>query len=105
MPPASCPSGGRRLPPTAGATARERELRRIEAAAALADGLGLECPAGHGLGFETVGAIAAIPTIVELNIGHFLVGEAIFSSLDSAVKRMRALMNKARADSQGARSA
>jgi len=86
-------------------TARERELRRIEAAAALADGLGLECHAGHGLGFETVGAIAAIPTIVELNIGHFLVGEAIFSALDSAVKRMRALMNKARADSQGARSA
>ncbi|HZL58135.1 MAG TPA: pyridoxine 5'-phosphate synthase [Stellaceae bacterium] len=86
-------------------TARERELRRIEAAAALADGLGLECHAGHGLGFETVGAIAAIPTIVELNIGHFLVGEAIFSGLDSAVKRMRALMNKARADSQGARSA
>ena len=86
-------------------TARERELRRIEAAAALADGLGLECHAGHGLGFETVGAIAAIPTIVELNIGHFLVGEAIFSGLDSAVKRMRASMNKARADSQGARSA
>lgn len=86
-------------------TARERELRRIEAAAALADGLGLECHAGHGLGFETVGAIAAIPTIVELNIGHFLVGEAIFGGLDSAVKRMRALMNKARADSQGARSA
>ena len=85
--------------------ARERELRRIEAAAALADGLGLECHAGHGLGFETVGAIAAIPTIVELNIGHFLVGEAIFSGLDSAVKRMRASMNKARADSQGARSA
>ena len=57
---------------------------------------GLECHAGHGLGFDTVGPVAAIPTIVELNIGHFLIGEAIFSGLDSAVRRMRALMDKAR---------
>jgi len=85
--------------------ARERELQRIVKAAAHAEALGLECHAGHGLSYETVGAVAAIPTIVELNIGHFLVGEAIFSGLDSAIKRMRAAMDKARADAQGARSA
>jgi len=84
---------------------RERELQRIVKAAAHAEVLGLECHAGHGLSYETVGAVAAIPTIVELNIGHFLVGEAIFSGLDSAIKRMRAAMDKARADAQGARSA
>jgi pyridoxine 5-phosphate synthase len=65
----------------------------------------LECHAGHGLTFDTVGPVAAIPTIVELNIGHFLVGEAIFGGLDSAIKRMRSLMDKARADVGGARSA
>jgi len=76
--------------------ARERELARLIAAAAAAERLGLECHAGHGLGFDTVGAVAAIPTIVELNIGHFLIGEAIFGGLDGAVKRMRALMQEAR---------
>jgi pyridoxine 5-phosphate synthase len=85
--------------------ARERELERIVKAAAYAEALGLECHAGHGLSYETVGAVAAIPTIVELNIGHFLIGEAIFSGLDSAIKRMRAAMDKARADAQGAKSA
>ena len=85
--------------------ARERELQRIVRAAAHAEALGLECHAGHGLSYETVGAVAAIPTIVELNIGHFLIGEAIFSGLDSAIKRMRAAMDKARADAQGAKSA
>ena len=85
--------------------ARERELRRIVEAAAHAEALGLECHAGHGLSYETVGAVAVIPTIVELNIGHFLIGEAIFSGLDSAIKRMRAAMDKARADAQGAESA
>ncbi len=78
--------------------ARGVELKRIVDAAALAETLGLECHAGHGLGFETVGAIAAIPTIVELNIGHFLVGEAIFGGLDSAIRRMRALMEQGRAN-------
>ncbi|HEY3916774.1 MAG TPA: pyridoxine 5'-phosphate synthase [Stellaceae bacterium] len=76
---------------------RARELQRIVAAAARAEELGLECHAGHGLGFDTVGAIAAIPTIVELNIGHFLVGEAIFGGLEAAIRRMRALMDHARA--------
>jgi pyridoxine 5-phosphate synthase len=85
--------------------ARERELRRLVAAAAHAEALGLECHAGHGLSYETVGPVAAIATLVELNIGHFLVGEAIFSGLDSAIKRMRAAMDKARADAQGAESA
>ena len=85
--------------------ARERELGRIQRAAAHAEAIGLECHAGHGLSYETVGPIAAVPTIVELNIGHFLVGEAIFSGLDSAIKRMRALMDKARAEALGERSA
>ncbi len=89
----------------ASGAACERELQRLKAAAEIAESLGLECHAGHGLGFETVGPVASIPTIVELNIGHFLIGEAIFSGLDSAVKRMRALMDKARSESQGEKSA
>lgn len=80
-------------------------LQRIKDAAVLADKLGLECHAGHGLTFDTVGAIAAIPALAELNIGHFLVGEAIFGGLDSSIRRMRALMDKARAETDGARSA
>lgn len=72
------------------------ELERIRNAAAHAETLGLECHAGHGLNFETVALIAAIPTVVELNIGHFLIGEAIFGGLDGAIRRMRALMNDAR---------
>src|SRR3546814_12716910 len=59
---------------TAGAE-RAAELDRIRAAAAHAAAIGLECHAGHGLSFDTVGPVAAIPTIVELNIGHFLIGE------------------------------
>jgi pyridoxine 5-phosphate synthase len=77
--------------------ARDRQLVRLQRAAANAEELGLECHAGHGLSFDTVAAIAAVPTIVELNIGHFLVGEAIFGGLDSAVRRMRSLMHQARA--------
>jgi pyridoxine 5-phosphate synthase len=84
---------------------RERELERIRRAAAHAQGLGLECHAGHGLSYETVGAVAAIATIVELNIGHFLIGEAIFCGLESAILRMRALMDQARAEASGERSA
>ena len=82
-----------------------RELARIEAAAAHALRIGLECHAGHGLTFDTVAPVAAIASIVELNIGHFLIGEAVFGGLDSAIRRMRALMDKARADALGARSA
>jgi pyridoxine 5-phosphate synthase len=84
---------------------RAVELKRIVDAAALAEALGLECHAGHGLGFETVGAIAAIPTIVELNIGHFLIGEAIFGGLDSAIRRMRALIEQGRAGVRGVKTA
>ena len=81
------------------------ELERLRAAAALAEELGLECHAGHGLSYDNVGPVAAIPNIRELNIGHFLIGEAIFGGLDSAIKRMRSLMDKARADAVGSRSA
>ncbi|MFQ5783455.1 MAG: pyridoxine 5'-phosphate synthase [Alphaproteobacteria bacterium] len=84
---------------------RDAEFRRLVTAAAAAERFGLECHAGHGLTFDTVGPVAGITTIVELNIGHFLVGEAIFGGLDSAIKRMRALMDKARAEALGARSA
>jgi pyridoxine 5-phosphate synthase len=83
----------------------KRQLARIAAAAAHAERIGLECHAGHGLTFDTVGSVAAILSIAELNIGHFLVGEAVFSGLDSAIRRMRALMDKARAEAAGARSA
>jgi pyridoxine 5-phosphate synthase len=76
--------------------ARARELERLMTAAAHAEAIGLECHAGHGLSYDTVGPVAAISTIVELNIGHFLVGEAIFIGLDAAIRRMRALMTEAR---------
>jgi len=89
----------------AAGAARGRELQRLVDAAARAEALGLECHAGHGLGFETVGAVAAIPTIVELNIGHFLIGEAIFGGLDAAVRRMRALMQEARSAARGEKTA
>ena len=58
--------------------------------------MGLECHAGHGLTFETVAPVAAIPSIVELNIGHFLIGEAIFIGLERSIKEMRRLMNAVR---------
>ncbi len=74
---------------------RAQELERIATAAALAASLGLECHAGHGLTYETVGPIAALPEIVELNIGHFLIGEAIFTGFVPAVRRMRELMDEA----------
>ena len=80
--------------------ARGRELERLMAGAAHAAELGLECHAGHGLGFDTVGPVAAIPNVVELNIGHFLVGEAIFAGLEAAIRRMRALMDQARAGAE-----
>lgn len=78
------------------AAARARELERIQKAAVFAEELGLECHAGHGLTYDTVAPIAAIPTIVELNIGHFLIGEAIFSGLEPAIRKMRSLMDDGR---------
>lgn len=71
-------------------------LRSLREAAAQAAALGLEVHAGHGIDYETVSAIAAIPELAELNIGHFLIGEAIFTGLDPAIRRMRALMDAAR---------
>lgn len=88
-----------------GGGARDRELRRLAAAADRAVSLGLECHAGHGLSFETVGPVARIGALSELNIGHFLVGEGIFGGLDSAIKRMRSLMDRARAEGGGAATA
>ena len=76
--------------------ARTAELRRLIVAAALAHDLGLEVHAGHGLNFENVGPIAAIPELVELNIGHFLIGEAVFVGLEAAIREMRRQMNLAR---------
>ena len=75
---------------------RDRLLEKIREAAAYGASLGLEIHAGHGLGFDTVKPVAAIPEIRELNIGHFLIGEAIFTGLESSIRRMRALMDEAR---------
>lgn len=75
---------------------RSQELRRIADSAALAAKNGIEAHAGHGLTFDNVAPIAAIPQVRELNIGHFLVGEAIFIGLADSVRRMRALMDEAR---------
>ena len=71
-------------------------LEKLRSAAAQAARLGLEVHAGHGIDYETVKPIAAIPEVVELNIGHFLIGEAIFIGLGPAIQRMRALMDQAR---------
>ena len=76
--------------------ARQKHLDAIRDAASYGASRGLEIHAGHGLGFETVKPIAAIAEIRELNIGHFLVGEAIFIGLDASIRRMRALMDEAR---------
>jgi pyridoxine 5-phosphate synthase len=75
---------------------RELELRRIADAAALAAKNGIEPHAGHGLTFENVQPIAAIPQFEELNIGHYLIGEAIFIGLEESVRKMRTLMDLAR---------
>jgi len=84
---------------------RDSQFDRIVVAAAHAEAVGIECHAGHGLTFDTVAPVAAIATIEELNIGHFLIGEAIFGGLESSIKRMRSLMDKARAAADGQRSA
>jgi pyridoxine 5-phosphate synthase len=75
---------------------RAAELKRIADCAALAVKNGIEPHAGHGLTFDNVVPVAAIPQIAELNIGHFLIGEAIFTGLDASVRRMRELMDEAR---------
>jgi len=75
---------------------RTAELKRISDCAALAVKNGIEPHAGHGLTFDNVVPVAAIPQIAELNIGHFLIGEAIFTGLDASVRRMREMMDQAR---------
>ena len=75
---------------------RTTELKRLSDCAALAVKNGIEPHAGHGLTFDNVIAVAAIPQLAELNIGHFLIGEAIFTGLDASVRRMRELMDEAR---------
>ena len=75
---------------------RDREFAKLQEMAARAHDLGLEVHAGHGLTFDTVKPIAALPEIKELNIGHFLIGEAIFVGLTAAMAQMRTLINEAR---------
>ena len=74
----------------------EKELKSLKEMAKYAKSLGLEVHAGHGLTYNTVTPIAALPEVMELNIGHFLIGEAIFLGLHAAIKDMRSLMNNAR---------
>jgi pyridoxine 5-phosphate synthase len=75
---------------------RDAELARITEMAMVADGLGLEVHAGHGLTYDTVAPVAALPEVRELNIGHFLIGEAIFRGLGPAIAEMRRRMDAAR---------
>jgi pyridoxine 5-phosphate synthase len=84
--------------------ATERHLARLKDAARHGASLGLEVHAGHGLTYATVTPVAAIAELAELNIGHFLIGEAIFIGLDDSVRRMRALMDEARAPADAAAS-
>ena len=78
------------------AAASKAEFDRIGRGAKHANGIGLEVHAGHGLDFVTAATIAALPEIAELNIGHFLIGEAIFDGLDAVVRKMHAVMNQGR---------
>jgi pyridoxine 5-phosphate synthase len=74
----------------------QNELRKLEEMSAFAHSLGLEVHAGHGLTYDTVAPVAAFPEVMELNIGHFLIGEAIFRGLEPAITEMRRLMDEAR---------
>jgi pyridoxine 5-phosphate synthase len=76
---------------------RDNEFEKLRDMAAFAADLGLEVHAGHGLTFDTVKPIVTLPEVQELNIGHFLIGEAIFSGLENAILRMRILIDEARA--------
>ena len=77
---------------------RDRELAALREMSAYAHSLGLEVHAGHGLTYDTVQPVAAFPEVMELNIGHFIIGEAIFLGLQPAIREMRRLMDGARAD-------
>lgn len=80
----------------AGGDARQKLLEKLRHAASFGADMGLEIHAGHGLTYDNVGPVAAIPQVMELNIGHFLIGEAIFVGLADSIARMRAAMNEAR---------
>ncbi|MGI9405757.1 MAG: pyridoxine 5'-phosphate synthase [Hyphomicrobiaceae bacterium] len=82
-----------------------QELQRLAECSSLAHGLGLEVHAGHGLTFDSVAPVAALPEVVELNIGHFLIGEAIFGGLHGTIQRMRTLMDRARTEQDGIQTA
>jgi pyridoxine 5-phosphate synthase len=84
------------------ADAAADELARLTLAAERAAELGLEVHAGHGIAYDSVQPIAAIPQVVELNIGHFLIGEALFRGLEGSIAEMRRLMDEARAGAAGA---
>ncbi|WP_227270905.1 pyridoxine 5'-phosphate synthase [Roseobacter weihaiensis] len=75
---------------------RDRELEALREMSAFAHSLGLEVHAGHGLTYDTVQPVAAFPEVMELNIGHFLIGESIFLGLEPAIQEMRRLMDEAR---------
>jgi pyridoxine 5-phosphate synthase len=75
---------------------QQRLLEKVRAAAAYGASIGLEIHAGHGLTYENVQPVAAIPEIRELNIGHYLIGEAIFVGLEVSIRRMQTLMDEAR---------
>ena len=81
--------------------ARDAELERLREMSAYAHSLGLEVHAGHGLNYETVQPVAAFPEVMELNVGHFIIGESIFRGLAPAIHEMRRLMDAARAPVQG----
>ncbi len=76
---------------------RDAELEKLRNMSAFAASLGLEVHAGHGLTYETTAPVAAFPEVMELNIGHFLIGEAIFKGLRPAIEEMRSIMDGARA--------
>ena len=78
-------------------SARDSELQKLTEMSSLARSLGLEVHAGHGLTYGTVSPIAQLPEVIELNIGHFIIGEAIFRGLTPAIAEMRRLMDEARA--------
>jgi len=75
---------------------RDAELVRLREMSSYAHSLGLEVHAGHGLTYDTVAPVAAFPEVQELNIGHFLIGEAIFRGLEPAIREMRMIMDAAR---------
>ena len=74
--------------------AQNHEFAKIKKCVEYASGLGLECHAGHGLNYQTAKKIAKIPQIYELNIGHFIIGEAIFEGLDKIIKKMKIILKK-----------